>query len=78
MSKLPIFELIISGGNLKPKLKWFFKLKLKTIFFLLNFHPDILNLLGGDDDPGERGHRIADRVLPRINDFAQFQSALEC
>ena len=29
MSKLPIFELFISVGNLKPKLKWIFKLKLE-------------------------------------------------
>ena len=36
MSKLPIF---LSVGNLKPKLKSFFKLKLKPIFFLLICHP---------------------------------------
>ena len=39
MSKLPIYELFISGGNLEPKLEWFFKPKLKAIFFLLNCHP---------------------------------------
>ena len=33
MSKLPIFELFISVGNLKPKLEWFFKLKLKPKLF---------------------------------------------
>ena len=37
MSKLPIFELFISVGNLKPKLKWFFKRNI----FLLNFHPAV-------------------------------------
>ena len=30
MSKQSIFELFISVGNLKAKLKWVFKLKLKT------------------------------------------------
>ena len=34
MSKLPIFELSISVGNLKPKLKWYFKQK-----NVLNCHP---------------------------------------
>ena len=33
---VPIFKLIISVGNLKPKLKWAFKLKLKPKKFLLN------------------------------------------
>ena len=33
MSKLPIFELCISVGNIKPKLEWFFKLKLKPKLF---------------------------------------------
>ena len=41
MSKLPIFELVISVGNLKPKLKWFFKPKLKVNFFPLNCHPGL-------------------------------------
>ena len=36
MSKLPIFEHFLSVGNLKPKLKWFFKPKLKLTIFLLN------------------------------------------
>ena len=40
MSKLPIFEHFLSVGNLKPKLEWFFKPKLKPIFFLLNWAPD--------------------------------------
>ena len=40
MSKLPIFELILSVGNLKPKPKRFFKLKLKPKLFLLNCHPE--------------------------------------
>ena len=39
MSKLPIFEHFLSVGNLKPKLKWFFKPKLKPNFFLLNWAP---------------------------------------
>ena len=39
MSKLPIFELFLSVGNLKPKLKWFFKPKLKPKLFLLNWVP---------------------------------------
>ena len=41
MSKLPIFEHFLSVGNLKPKLKWFFKLKLEPNFLLLNWVPDI-------------------------------------
>ena len=36
MSKIPIFEIFTRVGNLKPKLKWFFKPKLKLKFFLLN------------------------------------------
>ena len=36
MSKLTIFELFLSVGNLKPKLEWFFKPKC----FLLNWAPD--------------------------------------
>ena len=39
MSKLPIFEHFLSVENLKPKLKWFFKPKLKTKLFLLNWVP---------------------------------------
>ena len=39
MSKLTIFELFLCVGNLKPKHKWFFKLKLKLTNFLLNCHP---------------------------------------
>ena len=39
MSKLPIFEHFLSVGNLKPKLEWFFKPKLKPNFFLLNWVP---------------------------------------
>ena len=39
MSKLPIFEHILSVGNLKPKFKWFFSQKLEPIFFLLNCLP---------------------------------------
>ena len=40
MSKLPIFELFLSKENLKPKLKWFFKPKLKPTIFLLNRLPE--------------------------------------
>ena len=39
MSKLPIFEHFLSVGNLKPKLKWFFKPKLKPKMFQLNWAP---------------------------------------
>ena len=39
MSKLPIFERFLSVGNLKPKLEWFFKPKLKPKIFLLNWVP---------------------------------------
>ena len=39
MSKLPFFELFISVGSLKPKVKWLFKLKLKPQNFLLKYHP---------------------------------------
>ena len=39
MSKLPTFEHFLSVGNLKPKLRWFFKLKLRPNFFLLNLAP---------------------------------------
>ena len=39
MSKLPIFEHFLSVGNLKPKLKWFFKPKLKPKLFPLNWAP---------------------------------------
>ena len=35
----PIFEHFLSVGNLKPKLKWFFKPKLKPKCFLLNRPP---------------------------------------
>ena len=47
MSKLPIFELFLSVGNLKPKLKWFFKPKLELKFFLLNWAPGAYELLNG-------------------------------
>ena len=40
LSKLPIVELFIFVGNLMPKLKSFFKPKLKPIFFLLNCLPE--------------------------------------
>ena len=40
MSKLPIFEHFLSVGNLKPKLEWFFKSKLKPQFVLLNLAPE--------------------------------------
>ena len=40
MSELLISERFLSVANLKPKLKWFFKPKLKPIFFLLNWTPD--------------------------------------
>ena len=40
MSKQPISEQFLSVGNLKPKLEWFFKLKLKPKFFLLNWALD--------------------------------------
>ena len=40
MSKLPIFDHFLSVGNLKPKLKWFFKPKLKAKIFLLNWAPE--------------------------------------
>ena len=39
MSKLPIFEHFLSAGNLKPKLKWVFKTKLKPKIVLLNWTP---------------------------------------
>ena len=39
MSKLPSFGLVISVGNLKPKLKWFFKPQLKPKNVLLNCPP---------------------------------------
>ena len=42
MSKLPIFERFLSVGNLKPKLKWFLKLKLKQKNVLLNCLPAVL------------------------------------
>ena len=40
-SKLPIFELFLSVGNLEPKLKRFFKPKLKPKCVLLNCHPGL-------------------------------------
>ena len=40
MYELPIFEHFLSVGNLKPKLKWFFKPKLKPETFLLNWVPE--------------------------------------
>ena len=39
MSKLPIFEHFLSVENLKPKLKWFFKPKLKPNFFFIELPP---------------------------------------
>ena len=39
MSKLPIFKQFFSVGNLKPKFKWFLKLKLKPKNVLLNWVP---------------------------------------
>ena len=41
MSELPILERFPSIGNLKPKLKWFFKPKLKPKFCLLNWSPGL-------------------------------------
>ena len=41
MSKVNIFERFLSVGILKPKLKWFFKLKLKPKFVLLNRLPAV-------------------------------------
>ena len=41
ISELPIFELLISLRNLKPKIKLFFKPKLKPTNFLLNRSPDV-------------------------------------
>ena len=59
MSKLPIFEHFLSVGNLEPKLKWFFKPKLKPKMFLLNRLP-------GRESPVVDAERIAvaDDVLP--------------
>ena len=39
MSKLPVFGHFLSVGNLKPKLRWFFKPKFKPKMFLLNRLP---------------------------------------
>ena len=50
MSKPHIFEPFISVGNLKPKLKWFFKLKIKPKLFLLNFHPAVRDRSLRDQD----------------------------
>ena len=45
MSKIPLFERFLSVGNLKPKLKWFFKPKLKPKFFYW-IGPQVLDLDG--------------------------------
>ena len=39
MSKLPFFELFLSVGNHKPKLKWFFEPKTQAEIFQLNCAP---------------------------------------
>ena len=47
MSKLPIFELFLSVGNLKPKLKLFIK---PANIFLLNWAPELgIRVTGGED-----------------------------
>ena len=51
-SKLPIFELFLSVGNLKPKLKWFFKPKLKPKFSIeLGPSPPLASMYGHMDVP---------------------------
>ena len=53
MSKLAIFDHFLSIGNLKPKLKWFFKPKLKPKIFLLNWAP------GAQEEDEGRGEEEA-------------------
>ena len=65
MSKLPIFEHFLNVENLKPKLKWFFKPKLKPNLFLLNWVPVAegveLELRHGEHDVDRVA--VAERVL---------------
>ena len=61
MSKLPIFEHFLCGGNIKPKLKCFFKLKFKPKMYLLNCHPAAL--VGHRIDALEGGSDFGREVL---------------
>ena len=56
MSKLPSFEYFLCVGNLKPKLKWFFKPKPKPKMFLCNWVPDAG--VGGREPEGAVGARV--------------------
>ena len=53
MLKLPIFEHFLHVGNLKPKVKWFFKRKLQLKLFLLNWAPGAGEAAAGDRRQGE-------------------------
>ena len=66
MSKLPIFEHFLSVENLKPKLKWFFKPKLKPIFFLLNWVPGVLDSHVLVQQRFRRGREGADLTLEAL------------
>ena len=48
---VPILELFLSVGNLKPKFKWVFKRKLKPKKFLLNCHPAVVRLEESPEGP---------------------------
>ena len=68
MSKMPIFLLFLSVGNLKRKLKWFFKPKLKLNFFLLNYYPvhhPRVRLLKVEAVPQVRLHQLLVRRITR-------------
>ena len=64
MSKLPIFDHFLSVGNLKPRLKPFFKPKLKPECFLLNRLPP--RIVGGEVvEP----HSIPFQVLVKFGNY---------
>ena len=60
MSKPPILEHFLSVGNLRPKLKWFFKPKM----FLLNFPPLQRVRLRGGGQVGQRHAQAARQAVP--------------
>ena len=55
MSKLPIYELFLSVGNLKTKLQWSSKRFFNTTLFQLNRAPDAEADEGGQDGAGHGG-----------------------
>ena len=65
MSDVPICEQFLIVGTLKPKLKWFFKPKLKPNCFLLNWAPPLYLIVYLSDA------RDRDRdPLPRVDVLA--------